>query len=441
MFEFLRLHQLNIMLVMNGICGMLAILILFTKTLRPKRKQSLLFMETGAVLLLLSDRCAYLYRGNLSSFALAATRLSNFLVFFMSLFILFSFNMYLIDYCTNEGGLKRAPKRLLLAKILAYIGSVLLLLSQIFHFYYYFDEQNRYVRGPGLLLSYAIPFVMMVLQFSIIVQYYRRMSFRARFPMLLFTTFPVLATAAQIFSYGLSLTNMSIVFDAVLFYVFVIFDMNETVAQAKQHEIDLLREEQRNMNLMFVQTAEALASAIDAKDTYTHGHSARVAEYSKMIAQKAGKSEKECREVYFAALLHDVGKIGIPDSIINKETRLSDEEFQMIKRHPEIGRQILQNITQSPYISLGAHYHHERYDGKGYPDGLKGEEIPEIARIIAVADTYDAMTSNRSYRDILPQNIVRAEIEKGFGTQFDPTFATIMLILIDNDKEYQMREK
>ena len=156
-------------------------------------------------------------------------------------------------------------------------------------------------------------------------------------------------TAAQIFSYGLSLTNMSIVFDAVLFYVFVIFDMNETVAQAKQHEIDLLREEQRNMNLMFVQTAESLASAIDAKDAYTHGHSARVAEYSKMIAQKAGKSEKECREVYFAALLHDVGKIGIPDSIINKETRLSDEEFQMIKRHPEIGRQILQNIT------LGAH--------------------------------------------------------------------------------------
>ncbi|MBR1405058.1 MAG: HD-GYP domain-containing protein [Treponema sp.] len=166
----------------------------------------------------------------------------------------------------------------------------------------------------------------------------------------------------------------------------------------------------------------------------------RVAEYAREIARRAKKSEAEIREIYFSALLHDVGKIGVPDAIINKEGRLTDEEFQAIKEHPKLGNQILQNIRQSPYISIGAHYHHERYDGHGYPEGLKGEEIPEIARIIAVADTYDAMTSKRSYRSTLPQEVVRDEIEKGIGTQFDPQYAKIMLEMIDEDKDYQMQE-
>jgi HD-GYP domain-containing protein (c-di-GMP phosphodiesterase class II) len=259
--------------------------------------------------------------------------------------------------------------------------------------------------------------------------------------MLVFTTLPFVATLVQLFFYGVSLINIAFVIDTTLFYIFVLMDMNDTVKRAMEREIEVLKEEQQNMHKMFVQTAEALASAIDAKDTYTHGHSARVAEYSKQIARLAGKDEKECREVYFAALLHDVGKIGIPDYIINKAGKLNDDEFSEIRKHPEIGRQILQNIIQSPYISIGAHYHHERYDGSGYPDGLKGSEIPEIARIIAVADAYDAMASKRSYRDPLAQNIVREEIEKGLGTQFDPTFATIMLKLIDTDKDYLMRER
>ena len=112
----------------------------------------------------------------------------------------------------------------------------------------------------------------------------------------------------------------------------------------------------------------------------------------------------------------------------------------MIKTHPVIGNQILQKISKNPSLSIGAHYHHERYDGKGYPDGLKGEEIPEIARIIAVADAYDAMTSKRSYRDSLPQNVVREQIVNGIGTQFNPEFARIMLDLIDRDTGYSMRE-
>ena len=157
--------------------------------------------------------------------------------------------------------------------------------------------------------------------------------------------------------------------------------------------------------------------------------------YSRLIAEKAGLPEDACEKVYFEALLHDVGKIGVHDDILNKEGRLTDEEFRQIKLHPVFGSQILSSIQQSPYLSLGAHYHHERYDGTGYPEGLAGEAIPESARIISVADTYDAMTSSRSYRSPISPEKVRQELTEGIGKQFDPKFAGIMLDLIDSSGE------
>ena len=144
--------------------------------------------------------------------------------------------------------------------------------------------------------------------------------------------------------------------------------------------------------------------------------------------------------VYLAALLHDIGKIGIPDNIINKPGKLTDEEFKVIKGHTLTGAKILSEIKSAPELIYGAKYHHERYDGKGYPCGLKGEEIPEISAIIAVADAYDAMTSNRSYRKLLPQETVKQEIEKGLGTQFNPKWGKIMLKLIEKDKDYKMHQ-
>lgn len=213
-----------------------------------------------------------------------------------------------------------------------------------------------------------------------------------------------------------------------------------TLAQSVYQMENVVLNNIEALTKMTTETSLALASAIDAKDKYTHGHSSRVASYSREIARRAGKSETECRDLYIIALLHDVGKIGIPNSIINKEGKLTSEEYEIIKNHPKIGNQILKNITQIPHISDGAHYHHERYDGKGYPEGLAGENIPEIGRIIAVADAYDAMTSNRSYRKLLTQQIARSEIEKGIGTQFDPTFAKIMLEMIGEDKDFSMRE-
>ena len=222
--------------------------------------------------------------------------------------------------------------------------------------------------------------------------------------------------------------------------IILIYRRNKKIVRYQKDEVDHLREQQRVSRRLFEQTATALVNAIDAKDAYSHGHSIRVADYSEMIARILGKDEEECRKIYYSALLHDVGKIGIPNAIINKRGKLTPEEYDVIKEHPVKGNAILKSIDEYPYLSIGALPHHERYDGKGYPEGLKGEDINEIARIIAVADAYDAMSSNRSYRNTLPQQIVREEIVKGAGTQFDPQIAVIMQELIDADPEYTMRE-
>ena len=218
-----------------------------------------------------------------------------------------------------------------------------------------------------------------------------------------------------------------------------------------QHAVELIRlqrdlesmvdEKTRENENLFLHVVECLADAIDAKDNYTKGHSGRVAQYSKEIAERLGYDEKQQEKIFMMGLLHDVGKIGVPDEVINKPGRLSEEEFAKIQKHPAIGGRILGNIKEMPELAAGAKWHHERYDGTGYPEGLAGEDIPEAARIIAVADAYDAMTSNRSYRGVLPQEKVRQEIERGKGSQFDPKFADIMLQMIDDDVEYRMTDQ
>ena len=184
----------------------------------------------------------------------------------------------------------------------------------------------------------------------------------------------------------------------------------------------------------------ALSKAVDAKDHYTNGHSQRVAAYSKEIARRLGKNEEECNNIYAMGLLHDVGKIGISEDIINKTTRLSYEEFLLIKNHTEVGYNILKTITEMPFLAIGAKWHHEKFDGSGYPDGLIGKQIPIEARIICIADCYDAMTSQRSYSSPKPQNEVREELFRCRGKQFDPIITDIMIEMIDEDKEYKMRD-
>ena len=191
---------------------------------------------------------------------------------------------------------------------------------------------------------------------------------------------------------------------------------------------------------LFREMIETLADTIDAKDTYTNGHSHRVADYAQEIARRAGKSAEYQRDVYYMAQLHDIGKIGIPSTIINKKGKLTTEEYAAIQQHTVIGGDILAHVTEMPELAGASRSHHERYDGTGYPDGLAGTAIPEKVRIIAVADVYDAMTSKRSYREVLPQDIVRQEMARARGTQLDPFFTDIMLQLIDEDVSYRLQE-
>ena len=227
-------------------------------------------------------------------------------------------------------------------------------------------------------------------------------------------------------------------FALLTFVIIQQIDDLDKVRKGLEEEVHRKTVENEQMLIHIVQT---LAGTIDAKDNYTKGHSSRVADYSKEIARRYGYDQNMQNDIYMLGLLHDIGKIGVPDAVINKPGKLTDEEYEVIKKHPVMGANILENIKEKSELSKGARWHHERYGGGGYPDGIKGDEIPEEARIIAVADAYDVMTSFRSYRDPMAQEKVRSEIEKGSGTQFDPRFAKIMLDMIAEDKNYDLREK
>ena len=441
MLETLKNVQLDLMLVICGISGAVAFFLALSKSIDKERKLYLILANLCSVLLMISDRAAYSFRGNTGLAASVIVRISNFLTFGMILMILWAFNNYFQDICREAPGIKAALKRLKACNYIILFGLFLLFASQLTGLYYTIDKNNTYHRAPGYFISFIIPVAVLIIQLTVAIQHRKHFRTGVFISLLLFTTLPIVAGLVQIPLYGLSLINLTTGFLTTMLYLFALGDMNYTVEHARQLEVDLLKKENENSKRLFAQTAEALASAIDAKDKYTRGHSSRVAEYSRKIAESVGKSSQECDEIYYAALLHDVGKIGISRSILQKPGKLSNEEYQVIKEHPDIGAQILSSISESPYLSIGARSHHERYDGKGYPQGLKGNDIPEIARIIAVADAYDAMTSSRSYRETIPQQVVREEFVKGLGTQFDPVFGKIMIHLIDLDEEYQMKEK
>lgn len=208
-------------------------------------------------------------------------------------------------------------------------------------------------------------------------------------------------------------------------------------SQRQRAEMNKRRKQMETMSLQMMQT---LSTTIEAKDEYTRGHSHRVAEYAALIAEELGWDKKEIKNLKNAAHLHDIGKICIPDNILNKPTRLTEEEFQVIKEHTVIGAEILKNITLISHVKEVARSHHERYDGMGYPDGLKGEEIPLYARVITVADSYDAMKSRRIYRNPLDDQIIYNEIARNCGSQFDPQIAGVFLKML-NENRVVIREE
>jgi putative two-component system response regulator len=193
-----------------------------------------------------------------------------------------------------------------------------------------------------------------------------------------------------------------------------------------------VEEKTRQYQELALESIFAIVNIIEAKDEITEGHSVRVAGYSMALARAMGYDESRVDEVYETGLLHDVGTIGIPDRILKKEGKLTTEEYGEIKEHTSIGGHILAAIETMGYLADGAKYHHEKFDGTGYPKGLKGKEIPEIGRIIAVADVFDALVSKRHYKEPMDVEAAKQEILRGSGTQFDPDIVQVFLKLLDD---------
>ncbi len=204
----------------------------------------------------------------------------------------------------------------------------------------------------------------------------------------------------------------------------------------RKHLEQLVEAKADEIQKIFIQSITTITYAVDAKDRYTKGHSVRVAQYCLAMAKKLAWSKQDCLNLYYTALMHDIGKIGIPDTILNKPVKLTDEEYRLIRNHTTMGANILRPITMVPQICDGAKYHHERYDGKGYPCGIKGDDIPYVARIIGIADAYDAITSNRIYEKAQVTDYAVNELKKGRGTQFDPYLTDVFLEIIQNGFEF-----
>ena len=218
---------------------------------------------------------------------------------------------------------------------------------------------------------------------------------------------------------------------------FKLQDMNRNLEGKVRDRTRQLAEKNHELRTAYIQTIGALAEAVDAKDAYTRGHSERVGVYASRIARQMDLRKEMIENIYIAGLLHDVGKIGIPDAIITKPDRLDPEEYAMIQQHPEIGAKILEPVEFLRNVVPCVRHHHEWYDGssRGYPDRLRGDSIPLPSRVILVADTVEAMTSDRPYRKALPLEVVVSEIHKFRGSQFDPRVADAFLALLEDEGE------
>ena len=222
----------------------------------------------------------------------------------------------------------------------------------------------------------------------------------------------------------------------IRYHISVLNDMeyNDKLTNEVQRLTAIEIERRKQIENMSIQMIETLANAIDAKDKYTNGHSYRVSEYAVLLAKKLGWSEEQIKFLRYEAILHDVGKIGVPDVILNKDSRLTDTEYKIIQSHTFLGGEILSKADTVPQASDVAKYHHERVDGKGYPEGLAGNEIPVDARIVCIADSFDAMNSDRVYRKALPKETIINELKNGRGTQFDAEFLDVFLKMYENDE-------
>ncbi len=335
----------------------------------------------------------------------------------------------------------QSSKRKLLCLIPAVVNAVIYSATLFgYPLAFYINEDNHWRGGPLRFTVFIVQFIYLIILLYCTIKAFT-VGDKRKSLILVMIFLQAVLVAVHEYNSSVSYSNEVTALCILEYYIFLTTTYRQELNKKLDSYVEELETADTKLKNLAKEVMETLTSAIDAKDNYTRGHSMRVAQYSKRLAELNFKTPQECEEIYYAALLHDVGKIGISDAIITKNGKLTKEEYEEIKQHPVLGKQILERISEFPFLAVGAEGHHERYDGKGYPNGLKGKEIPEIARIISVADAYDAMTSKRSYRDTIPQQIVREELVKGAGTQFDPVYARLMLHMIDDDTAYEMCER
>ena len=301
--------------------------------------------------------------------------------------------------------------------IIIRIVAVVIALISLFLPLHYAGGKGAHIYGYAQDLLYIIGglVVFFVLIFAILNR--KKIPKNKIMPLYAYVVIEGLTALIENQNKGLLLTSISLVF--VLFLIY--FTLQDP-------KIKMIEERDRKLIQTINEMLFTLARSVDAKDHYTAGHSLRVAEYAKLIAQKLSYTPERQMMIYQAGLLHDVGKIGIPDAVLNKKDRLTYEEYLQIKNHTTIGADILKNTESLPEAENVAHYHHERFDGNGYPEMLKGYEIPESARITAIADTFDAMTLKRVYREsVYTKEEAIDEIKRCSGSQFDPHIAQVFI--------------
>lgn len=428
MFDFLRSYQLDIMFGLVGICLVVALFTSVTKTIPNHRRPVLLALEFCTAIWLGADRVAYIYHG--APGAYWEVKISNFLVFLMTIAVLFFINRFMENVMVNDGGLKSVPRILRFADLLAVIAMLLVVISQFTGLYYTIDHTNTYQRSELYFLSYIFPYVILLIQAGVLIGARKDIWGRTGFSLFLFDAVCLLSSMIQFFAYGVSLLDMSAGFMVIVVYFFSLLDMNQRAEQANQAHISGLTEGYEKIWRLFGNLAGILSDYLDTLFVYSGGHAARVASYAEKIAQELGRSKEYQEQVYYAALLHDIDKI-VADDTGNPDTR--------VDRIAALANRLINISRDYPIISQGIRFHRERYDGKGVPEGLKGNSIPEVARIIALAENYDLLTSKNSVRECLPQATVRDELVREAGSAFDPDVVKVMVELIDRDVDYLMR--
>lgn len=424
------------------ICLILLFYQLIERRSNNKSNKWFTFMVLCNSAMLVGDLCDWTLGGIPGAFPYYAQGIFSIVVYFAaSGLLLFSLYGWLISYIRQK--IDISPNWLRVGIALSAIQVLIALAAPIIRVAY-IDADNYYQRGKLFLLTQVCPYIVYVLSFYLMIRYRRAFKKRERIYLGIFIVIPLFAELIQVMTYKYSTLNVACSLGLIMVFTFIqserklddeykvrgqIIDENKRLEELQQY--------QENLSSQLI---DVLCSTVEAKDQYTRGHSQRVAQYAREIMYRMGGDEKVLQEVYYIGLLHDVGKISIDDSIINKKGRLTEEEYEQIKLHTVAGYQILKHVDVIPDLAIGARWHHERYDGTGYPNGLAGDNIPLIARIISVADAYDAMTSNRSYHKIMPQSVVREEISRGMGRQFDPAIARIMLEMIDEDIQYDMKQ-